>query len=48
MSAVYPAPMPGGWRLLGTTDVTLFDSAADAEPTLLHPGDRVRFVERPG
>lgn len=44
MSAVYPATMPGGWRLLGRTDRRLFDPDADADPTLLHPGDRVRFA----
>lgn len=46
MSAVYPTPMPGGWRLLGTTDVVLFDPDDDRGPTLLRPGHRVRFVER--
>ena len=46
MSAVYPAPMPGGWQLLGTTDVVLFDPTDDGEPTLLRPGHRVRFVDR--
>jgi len=42
-TAVYPTASPGGWNLLGTTSVTLFDGSAD-EPALLHPGDRVRFV----
>lgn len=45
MSAVYPGPMPGGWLLLGTTEVTLFDPADESEPTLLRPGHGVRFVE---
>jgi KipI family sensor histidine kinase inhibitor len=39
---VYPQTMPGGWQLVGTTDVVLFD-AGRAEPALLNPGDRVRF-----
>ncbi len=43
-AAVYPAPSPGGWRLIGHTDRTLWDLAADP-PSLLRPGDRVRFVE---
>jgi KipI family sensor histidine kinase inhibitor len=44
MSAVYPEAMPGGWQLLGSTTARLFDAANDASPTLLHPGDVVRFV----
>lgn len=40
---VYPASSPGGWQLLGHTDVGLFDPAA-AEPAVLAPGRRVRFV----
>ncbi|MFZ2874475.1 MAG: 5-oxoprolinase subunit PxpB [Phycisphaerales bacterium] len=42
-SGIYPADSPGGWRLLGRTSLTLFDPLA-ASPTLLQPGDRVRFV----
>lgn len=44
MSAVYPEAMPGGWQLLGSTTARLLDAANDASPTLLHPGDIVRFV----
>lgn len=44
-TAAYPAASPGGWRLLGRTDVALFDPAADP-PVLLRPGDRVRFTPR--
>ncbi|QZN87320.1 urea amidolyase family protein [Cellulomonas sp. C5510] len=42
-AAVYPAATPGGWRLLGTCDVPLFDVDRDP-PALLRPGTRVRFV----
>lgn len=42
-AGVYPRDSPGGWRLLGRTDAVLFD-AERAEPALLAPGDRVRFV----
>lgn len=42
-TAAYPRPTPGGWRLLGHTDITLFDPKADT-PALLAPGDKVRFV----
>jgi KipI family sensor histidine kinase inhibitor len=41
-AAVYPAASPGGWRLLGHTDLVLFDLAADP-PSTLRPGTRVRF-----
>lgn len=42
-ACVYPRASPGGWRVLGHTDVVLFDPAADP-PTLLRAGRRVRFV----
>lgn len=41
-SAVYPSPSPGGWHLLGTTDVVLWDEHR-ANPALLTPGAEVRF-----
>jgi KipI family sensor histidine kinase inhibitor len=41
----YPTASPGGWRLLGRTDAVLWD-ADRAEPALLAPGTRVRFVAR--
>jgi KipI family sensor histidine kinase inhibitor len=44
-SAVYPRSSPGGWHLLGTTDVILFDASL-SDPALLKPGDSVRFVPR--
>lgn len=46
-TGIYPLATPGGWQLIGRTAVPLF--SPDAEPpTLLAPGDRVRFVaERP-
>ncbi|WP_299575052.1 carboxyltransferase domain-containing protein [uncultured Williamsia sp.] len=42
-SAVYPRSSPGGWNLLGRTDVTLWDLDRDP-PALLEPGRRVRFT----
>ncbi|HWO65907.1 MAG TPA: 5-oxoprolinase subunit PxpB [Umezawaea sp.] len=41
-TAAYPRATPGGWRLLGRTDATLFDARREV-PALLAPGDRVRF-----
>jgi KipI family sensor histidine kinase inhibitor len=40
---VYPSASPGGWRLLGRTEVALWDPSR-SEPALLAPGTRVRFV----
>ena len=42
LTAVYPFDTPGGWHLLGTTDVVLFDPRR-AEPSLFRAGDKVRF-----
>jgi KipI family sensor histidine kinase inhibitor len=44
-TGIYPRTLPGGWNLLGTTTVPLFDaSVAPGEgPSRLMPGDRVRF-----
>ncbi|EJM97293.1 5-oxoprolinase subunit PxpB [Herbaspirillum sp. YR522] len=45
-TGIYPMASPGGWQLLGRTALPLFDPKQDP-PTLLRPGDRVRFtVER--
>lgn len=41
-TAVYPAPSPGGWNLVGRCPTRLFDPAADpCMPVAV--GDRVRF-----
>lgn len=42
-SCVYTLETPGGWNLIGRTPVALF-TPLEASPTLLRPGDRVRFV----
>ena len=46
MCAVYPSPTPGGWQLIGSSDVELFDPSA-TQPALLRVGDRVRFTQVP-
>ncbi|RFU20394.1 5-oxoprolinase subunit PxpB [Geodermatophilus marinus] len=43
-TGVYPRASPGGWQLLGRTDVAVFDLTRDP-PALLRPGVRVRFAE---
>ncbi len=42
-TGVYPLASPGGWNLLGRTPVSLFRPDNESEPTLLRPGDHVRF-----
>ena len=41
-TGIYPIDTPGGWHLLGRTDLVLFDPRRDP-PTLLEVGDTVRF-----
>ncbi len=45
-SGIYPRSSPGGWQLIGHTDVDLFDVDRDP-PALLQPGMHVRFEGRP-
>lgn len=42
-TGVYPSETPGGWHLIGRTDLKMFDSSR-AQPSMLAVGDRVRFV----
>ena len=44
-TAIYPRESPGGWRIIGRAETTLFDPRVEP-PALLLPGDRVRFVSR--
>jgi inhibitor of KinA len=44
-TAVYPTETPGGWHLIGRTDVRLYDPSR-AEPFLFETGRRVRFEPR--
>jgi KipI family sensor histidine kinase inhibitor len=43
-SGVYPRESPGGWQLLGRTEIAVFDLGRDPA-ALLQPGRRVRFVD---
>ncbi|MCL4817967.1 MAG: 5-oxoprolinase subunit PxpB [Vicinamibacteria bacterium] len=45
-AGIYPRTSPGGWRLLGRVEAALFDPRRDP-PSLLLPGDRVRFRPTP-
>ena len=41
-TGIYPLRSPGGWNIIGRTPLRLFDPN-QSPPTLLRPGDRVRF-----
>ncbi|MEW5892140.1 MAG: 5-oxoprolinase subunit PxpB [Pseudomonadota bacterium] len=48
-TGIYSIPSPGGWNLIGRTDIPLFDPARarpgrEAAMCWLHMGERVRFV----
>ncbi|MDF7666450.1 5-oxoprolinase subunit PxpB [Orbaceae bacterium ESL0727] len=45
-TGIYPLVTPGGWQLIGQTQQPLFDPTA-ASPTLLQPGDTIRFIPNP-
>jgi KipI family sensor histidine kinase inhibitor len=42
-TGIYPTASPGGWQLIGRTEVTLFEPGRDP-PALLEPGSRLRFT----
>lgn len=42
-TGVYPCESPGGWRLIGRTELALFDPTRPS-PFLFKAGDRVKFV----
>ena len=44
---VYPQETPGGWQLIGRTEVPMWDLGRDP-PALLRPGVRCRFVQGGG
>jgi KipI family sensor histidine kinase inhibitor len=43
-SAVYPSASPGGWQLIGETQVPMWDLQRP-EPAYVQPGFRVQFVD---
>lgn len=42
MTAIYPLESPGGWHLIGTTPIRIFDPLL-SPPALFAPGDAVEF-----
>jgi inhibitor of KinA len=45
-TAVYSFETPGGWNVIGRTPLALFDPRREP-PSMLAPGDRVKFVPIP-
>lgn len=42
-TGIYPLETPGGWRIIGRTDLLLFDPQREP-PFLLAPGDLIQFT----
>jgi inhibitor of KinA len=42
-AGIYPFDSPGGWNIVGKTGIKMFDMDKNP-PTLLKPGDRVKFI----
>lgn len=43
-TGIYPVDSPGGWQIIGKTDIELFDEKNSINPSLLVSGDRVKFI----
>ncbi|MEQ4922472.1 5-oxoprolinase/urea amidolyase family protein [Proteus hauseri] len=43
-SGVYPQQSPGGWQLIGTTDIKMWDLSRQ-QPAFLLPGNNVHFID---
>ena len=44
-TGIYPLESPGGWQIIGKTDLELF-TPNDKKPCVLRAGDSVKFYER--
>ena len=40
---IYPYESPGGWNIIGRTPIKLFNKKDESNPSLLSPGDSVKF-----
>jgi len=43
-TGIYSLESPGGWQIIGRTEIEMFTPKAD-DPTFLRPGDSVRFIK---
>ena len=44
-TGVYPGESPGGWQIIGNTDMAFFDMNREV-PSLFMPGDQLKFVAK--
>ena len=42
---IYSFESPGGWNILGSTPIKIFDQKNEKQPILINPGDTVLFYE---
>ena len=42
---IYTFESPGGWNIMGNTPVKIFNNLNEKKPTMINPGDRVKFFE---
>jgi Allophanate hydrolase subunit 1 len=42
---IYTFESPGGWNIIGNTPITVFDKLKKNGPSLIKPGDSVKFYE---
>ena len=40
---IYTYESPGGWNIIGNTPLEIFNKENQSEPTLINPGDKVKF-----
>ena len=42
---IYTYESPGGWNIIGNTPIKVFNKLNQENPTLINPGDRVKFYK---
>ena len=42
---IYTYESPGGWNIIGNTPINVFNKLNQENPTLINPGDRVKFYK---
>ena len=42
---IYTYESPGGWNIIGNTPIKIFDKSNISNPTLINPGDTVKFYK---
>ena len=40
---IYTSESPGGWNIIGNTPVDLFNKSNENSPSLINPGDKIKF-----